>query len=263
MKIKHIISILSVLVLSIGMMFFISHKNRNQMQTETVNTTTQTIMSDAAVKTAYSVSSNENYTNTTKATSLDEEMQTIESQAPNLDKNVLKLSLTAYEHAKNKGVTDNSIITIVDYSKPSTEKRLWVVDLSNNKVLFNTWVAHGKNSGEVNSTSFSNTPESLKSSIGVFVTDTSIYTGKHGDSLRVQGLEAGFNDNAFKRDIVFHGAPYVSQAIAKAGRLGRSWGCWAVSPNIISSLVHTIRNKVLVIAYYPDKKWLNQSTFLN
>lgn len=195
-------------------------------------------------------------------TSGDDVINVIESQAPNLNREILKLSLTAYEHAQKKGVASNQLLTIVDYSKPSTERRLWVIDLTSKKVLFNTWVAHGKNSGNVNSSSFSNSPESLKSSIGVFVT-TDIYSGKHGNSLHVQGLESGFNDNAYKRSIVFHGADYVSESIAQSGRLGRSWGCWAVSQNVIASLIKTIKNGSLVVAYYPDKKWLNQSTFLN
>lgn len=191
------------------------------------------------------------------------ETHAIESRVSNLNSNVLKLALTAYEHAKDTGVTNNPLLTIVDYTKPSTERRLWVIDLSNNNVVFNTWVAHGKNSGDTNPTSFSNQPESLKSSIGVFVTADNTYSGKHGDSLRVQGLESGFNNNAYNRSIVFHGASYVSSVIAKSGKLGRSWGCWAVSQDIIASLVNTIKNKALVVAYYPDKKWLSQSAFLH
>lgn len=193
---------------------------------------------------------------------INKEMHAIEPQATNLNKNVLKIGLIAYQHAQKKGVTNNPLLTLVDYSKPSARRRLWVIDLNREKVLFNTWVAHGKNSGNVNSASFSNKPESLKSSIGVFVTGD-IYSGKHGNSLRVQGLESGFNDNAYSRAIVFHGANYVSASIAKTGRIGRSWGCWAVSQNIIPSLIKAIKNNALVVAYYPDKKWLSHSRFLN
>lgn len=174
---------------------------------------------------------------------------------------VLASSLRAYRHAVSKGITTNPLLTIVDYSKSSTDKRLWVIDTRTNKVLFNTWVAHGKNSGDAASTEFSNKPESLKSSIGVFVTEET-YTGKHGDSLRVQGLEPGFNNNAYRRSIVFHGAKYVSAKIASTGKLGHSWGCFAVSQKVINSLVKTIKNKVLVVAYYPDKGWLKSSNFL-
>jgi hypothetical protein len=197
-----------------------------------------------------------------KVTWIDQEIKAIEPQATNLNPNVLKLSLIAYEHAQQKGVTKKPLLTIIDYSKPSSDRRLWVVDLSNNKVLFNTWVAHGKNSGNATSTSFSNQPSSLKSSIGVFMT-TDIYSGKHGNSLHVQGLESGVNDKAYSRSIVFHGADYVSGNIAKStGRVGRSWGCMAVSQDVIQPLIHTIQNKALVVAYYPDQKWLKQSSFL-
>lgn len=193
---------------------------------------------------------------------INDEMKAIEPQAANLNKEVLKVGLVAYQHAEKKGVTVNPILTLVDYSKPSSEKRLWVINLENKKVLFNTWVAHGKNSGNIASESFSNQPSSLKSSIGVFVTGD-IYSGKHGNSLHVQGLESGFNDKAYSRSIVFHGANYVSASIAKTGRIGRSWGCLAVSQDIIASLINTIKHKALVVAYYPDKKWLSQSLFLN
>lgn len=208
------------------------------------------------------VTASNNSSNASDAEWINKEMNAIESQAADMNKDALHTSLVAYQHAEKQGVTDSPLLTIVDYSKPSSEKRLWVVNLDTNKVLFNTWVAHGKNSGSATTTSFSNQPESLKSSIGVFVTED-IYSGKHGGSLRVQGLESGFNSNAFSRDIVFHGAAYVSGAIAKTGKIGRSWGCWAVSQDIIPSLIKTIKNKVLVVAYYPDKKWLNTSNFLN
>jgi L,D-transpeptidase catalytic domain len=193
---------------------------------------------------------------------INHEIKAMESQAKNLNPEVLKLSLAAYEHAVDKGITTNPLLTIVDYSKASTERRLWVIDTRTNKVLFNTWVAHGKNSGNTMSTEFSNAPESLKSSIGVFVTSET-YTGKHGDSLRVQGLEPGFNNNAYKRSVVFHGAEYVSEKIAGSGKLGHSWGCFAVSQKIIGSLINTIKNKALVVAYYPDKMWLKHSNFLS
>jgi hypothetical protein len=189
-----------------------------------------------------------------------EEMNAVESQVKNLNPYVLKLSLIAYEHALHHGLTTNPLLTIVDYSKASTERRLWVIDTQKKKVLFNTWVAHGKNSGDINSSSFSNDPKSLKSSIGVFITADE-YSGKHGDSLRIQGLDPGFNDNAYKRSIVIHGAEYVSEKIADSGKLGHSWGCLAVSQKIIDSLVKTLKSKALAIAYYPDNNWLKHSTF--
>lgn len=194
---------------------------------------------------------------------LNREIQLINAQANNLDPKVLRLSLNAYLKARQKGLDEKQLLTIIDYSKPSTERRLWVVDLKRAKVLFNTWVTHGKNSGNVNATSFSNQPGSLKSSIGVFLTTRETYVGDNGYSLRMQGLEHGINDNAYRRDIVFHGAWYAAgNIIKKYGLLGRSWGCPAVSEDTARPLIDTIKDNTLVIAYYPDRYWLRSSTFL-
>lgn len=191
------------------------------------------------------------------------EMKIINSQAPNIDQNVLKTSLIAYLHARKLGLDNKKLLTIIDYSKPSTERRLWVVDLNNAKVLFNTWVSHGKNSGEMRATSFSNIPGSLKSSLGVFLTASTPYIGNYGYALRLIGLEHGFNDKAFVRDIVVHGAWYAHpDTIKKYGTLGRSWGCPAVSRNTVRPLINAIKNNTLVVVYYPDRQWLNHSTFL-
>jgi hypothetical protein len=193
---------------------------------------------------------------------IDQEVRVLHGQADNLDKKVLRLSLTAYLNARGQGYDNQQLLTIVDYSKPSTERRLWVFDLKSNKILFNTWVAHGKNSGELNSTSFSNSARSLKSSLGVFVTEDT-YDGHNGYSLRVQGLEQGFNDNAHNRDVVFHGADYANPEVTKGlGRLGRSWGCFAVSRKVSVSLINTIKNDTVVVAYYPDQRWLKHSAYL-
>ena len=108
------------------------------------------------------------------------ETKKINAQASNLDPAVLKISLTAYSKAREKGMDAKQLLTVIDYSKPSNERRLWVIDVKNTKVLFNTWVAHGKNSGGVNATTFSNDPRSLKSSLGVFVTLLNTYSGSHG-----------------------------------------------------------------------------------
>jgi hypothetical protein len=191
-----------------------------------------------------------------------EELRVINPQAGNLNPDVLKLSLNAYIKARHQGLDEKQLLTIIDYSKPSTERRLWVVDLKRGKILFNTWVSHGKNSGNINATSFSNQPGSLKSSIGVFLTEAT-YMGGNGYSLRLSGLEHGINDNALRRDIVMHGAWYVNpNVIEKYGQIGRSWGCPAVSPSLAQPLIDTIKNKTLVVVYYPDQNWLNKSTYL-
>jgi hypothetical protein len=191
------------------------------------------------------------------------EIKKINSQASNLDPAVLKIGLTAYAKAREKGIDEKQLLTVIDYSKPSNERRLWVIDLKNTKVLFNTWVAHGKNSGGVNATRFSNDPRSLESSLGVFVT-TNTYSGSHGYSMRIQGLEQGINDNAYRREVVFHGAWYAGADIAKARcMLGRSWGCMAVGEDTIKPLVDTIKNDTLVVAYYPNAAWLKKSEWVN
>lgn len=193
---------------------------------------------------------------------ISEQLSTLNPQASNLDPTVLKLGLTAYLRARHLGLDEKQLLTIIDYSKPATERRLWVVDLKKGKILFNTWVSHGKNSGEIQATSFSNQPGSLKSSIGVFLTEAT-YKGGKGLSLRLTGLEHGINDNAYRRSIVVHGAWYVNpEVIARYGQIGRSWGCPAVSPKLVRPLINTIKDKTLVMMYYPDRHWLHSSSFL-
>jgi len=200
--------------------------------------------------------------NTNPIVSVNQSTRLIQAQATNLNPEILKLGLTAYTHVKKKGLEKKDLITIIDYSKPSSEKRLWVIDVRKSKVLFNTWVSHGKNSGQMRATSFSNQPGSLKSSLGVFVTDNEPYMGGNGYSLRLNGLEP-VNSNAYRRAVVIHGAWYANSAVAKKyGQLGRSFGCPAVSPELAKPLINTIKNHTLVFVYYPDKNWLKHSAFL-
>jgi hypothetical protein len=137
-------------------------------------------------------------------------------------------------------IRKKNILTIIDYSKPSSEKRFYVIDLENKKLINNCLVAHGKNSGEEMATVFSNQPESLKSSLGFFLT-AETYVGDNGYSLRLDGLEKGINDSARLRDIVIHGAGYVSQKfIDENGRLGRSWGCPALPLDVSKEIIDCI-----------------------
>ena len=152
---------------------------------------------------------------------------------------------------------------MIDFSRPSTEKRMWVYDLRSRELLFHEHVAHGRGSGANLATSFSNVPESNQSSLGLFRTGEA-YIGKHGLSLRLDGLERGVNDRARERAIVIHGADYVNAATAQSqGRLGRSLGCPAVRPEIAGSLIDAVKDGGLLFAYYPQQSWLSSSAYLN
>lgn len=185
------------------------------------------------------------------------------TQAPGLKSDVMRLALEAAACATQNGlVKRRDLITVIDYSIPSTEPRLFTFDLGSRELLYREHVAHGKNSGGNIPTIFSNRHGSLATSLGLFVTaDT--YFGSNGYSLRLRGLEKGVNDNAWDRAIVMHGANYVSSlAIRAFGRLGRSWGCPAVRAEVSKKLINTIKGGSPIFAYYPDRTWLAQSRFL-
>jgi hypothetical protein len=175
---------------------------------------------------------------------------------------VLELAMRAYRCGRARGQFDSPILTVIDYTLPSTEKRLWVIDLAKRRVLFHELVAHGQNSGEAYAVDFSNRPQSRQSSLGLFRTDD-VYDGQHGESLRLIGLEPGINDRAEERRIVMHGAAYVSpQVVQRFGQLGRSWGCPAVDRAVLPDIVRHIKEGTALFAYYPEPNWLRQSRFL-
>jgi hypothetical protein len=184
-------------------------------------------------------------------------------QAPTLDRHVLTLATEALQCARHRGqVAGDARLSVIDYSRPSTERRLWVFDLKQQRLLFQEWVAHGRATGDNVATKFSNVDGSNMSSIGAFAAEET-YTGHNGYSLRLKGLEPGFNDRARDRAIVIHGAAYVNESIIQSqGRLGRSLGCPAVRPAIAHQLIDTIRDGSLVFAYYPDSNWLHHSQLL-
>ncbi len=183
-------------------------------------------------------------------------------QIKGINPRVLQLALKAHQKANAMGVAKKSTMTIIDYSLPSTARRMWVVDMNKNKVIYNTLVAHGSGSGGNVAQHFSDKPGSLQTSLGVFVTGKT-YQGKHGLSLTLHGLEQGINGNAERRKIVVHGANYVNDNMAKnLGRLGRSWGCPALDTRLSTPIINTIKEGSLVFAYYPDDKWLKRSKFL-
>ena len=188
------------------------------------------------------------------------------SDARSLDHKVLRLALGAAACARRAGninLDNDRLLTVIDYSKASTETRLWVLDLERERVLFEELVAHGQGSGGNFATRFSNAEGSHQTSLGLFRTGDT-YVGANGYSLRLDGLEAGVNDRARQRAIVMHGAPYVNDASVRAlGRLGRSHGCPALRPAIARTVIDTIKQGSLVFAYYPDERWLNGSRFLN
>lgn len=186
----------------------------------------------------------------------------IRDQKRGLKSKVLDLALRAAVSAEKRGLSNKQILTVVDYSLPSTKKRLWVIDLKTGAVLFHELVAHGKGSGDNWPKKFSNQPQSLTSSLGLYRT-MGTYEGKHGYSLKLEGLEKGFNDKAEERAIVIHEAWYVSQAFAKKhGRLGRSWGCPALDKRVARKVIDTIKDGSLLFIYHPDKTWLSGSKFL-
>lgn len=188
----------------------------------------------------------------------------LQREAPRIERPVLQKALAASSCAAAQGVPVQSpLLTVIDYSKPSVEPRLWVFDLEKRKLLFEELVAHGQGSGENLARRFSNELGSLMTSLGLFRTG-GIYQGRNGYTMKLEGLEPGYNDRSGVRAIVMHGAAYVSEAIAqKLGRLGRSWGCPAVRQEVARKLIDTIRDGSLVFAYYPDAGWQKESKFLN
>lgn len=184
-------------------------------------------------------------------------------EASTLNPKVLQLAEKAFYCATKRGVVNKQFLTIIDYSQPSTQKRLWVIDMQKARVKFNELVAHGSGSGDNVPTRFSDAANSHQSSLGVFVTKNT-YIGHNGLSLRMQGLEPGVNDHAMERDVVFHGADYVSEAAAQSqGRIGRSWGCPALPRAEAKDTINTIQGGSVVFAYYPDRSWLKNSSFLS
>lgn len=192
---------------------------------------------------------------------VDHKVKKLEASATGIDPQVLELGVRAYYNADKAGLVKNEKLTIIDYSLDSTEKRMWVFNLKDNSVDYHAHVAHGINSGGNESTKFSNVDGSKESSLGTFVT-AETYQGKNGLSLKLDGLDKGLNDNARSRYIVVHGANYVTSSVfPQLGRLGRSWGCPAVSTRISGSLINDIKGGSVMFAYYPEKSLL-QSSYL-
>jgi hypothetical protein len=186
------------------------------------------------------------------------------AEAAGVSPHVLDLALGAVTCAvAAHDIQTPPTLTLIDYSRASTEPRLWVFDLHTGELRFRELVAHGKGTGENLAQHFSDDMNSHQSSLGLFVArDT--YIGNNGYSLRLDGLEPGFNGRARERAIVMHGAPYVDAAFAaKQGRLGRSWGCPALREAVARQVIDFVRDGGVIFSYYPDQAWLKQSRFLN
>ena len=204
-------------------------------------------------------SENENILNTTNNL-----YESLSLNLMGLSKQTFDYAIKGFNLLLQQGKLENgNIISIIDFSMPSSKKRLFVIDLEKVKVIFNTYVAHGVNSGNAMAREFSNTPESLKSSLGFYET-LQTYSGGHGYSLKLEGLEKGINDNANSRDIVIHAAAYVDEAFIRArGFIGRSWGCPALPEKLNKPIINTIKDGTCLFLYSPDKAYLSMSKIIN
>ena len=181
-----------------------------------------------------------------------------------LNYDVFRLGMLGFYNLESEGaLNDTGLLTIIDFSRPSTEKRFYTIDLHNHRVRYHTYVAHGRNTGQNMATEFSNIPHSNQSSLGFYVTGET-YVGSKGYSLRLDGKEKSFNDKIRSRAVVIHAADYVSESwIRRYGRLGRSQGCPALPTEISKEVINTIKNKTAIFTYYPDETYLNASRYLN
>lgn len=180
-----------------------------------------------------------------------------------LGRRAFDYAMLGYYVLKNKNMLSNDrIISIADMSAPSGKKRFFVIDVKDYKLLFVTYVSHGRKTGLAEAFYFSNEPESFKSSVGFYIT-SSTYSGKHGYSMRLEGIEMGFNNNAMERDIVVHSADYVSDAVVKSqGYVGRSLGCPALSPAVYRPIIEKIKNGSCMFIYGNDSRYIINSGLL-
>lgn len=182
-----------------------------------------------------------------------------------LAKEVFDLAIKGLRKLDTEGELNNpDIVTIADYSQSSKKKRLYVIDLKNRKLLFNTYVAHGRNTGDEYARSFSNVEGSFKSSLGFYITEKPIVGTHTGFALLIKGVEKGINDLAVKREIIIHAADYVTENhIKKYGRLGRSLGCPTLPPDLNKPIIETIKGGTCLFIYNPSPKYICSSSLLN
>ena len=180
-----------------------------------------------------------------------------------LDRDLFTQALKGYLKLKGENKLNKDILSIVDFTKSSTQPRLFIIDVYEQKIIHKSLVSHGRGSGNEFATKFSNIPNSFQSSLGFYITGET-YTGEHGISLRLDGVEKGFNDKARERGIVIHSADYVSEQFAKnTGRLGRSHGCPALPAEGYSQVIDLIKEKTAFFIFYPEETYLTKSEYLN
>ena len=228
----------------------------------TIIPVTQTVNSnDSAVASSHLIITDSSFSDANAAAVL---YNTINLQQYGLSEEAFAYAWKGYQKLLTKKMISRvNYLTICDFSQSSKEKRLYIIDITGNKLITNTYVAHGKNSGGEYATQFSNRAESLQSSLGFYVT-ANTYMGKHGLSLRINGVDPGYNDKALERTIVIHGAAYVDAARARAGIFtGRSWGCPAVPQKESANIISTIKNGTCLFIYHPGKNYLLGSKILN
>lgn len=173
------------------------------------------------------------------------------------------LAFKGWKKLKTESNLKENIIVVIDFSQPSSNKRFYLIDMNSEKIIYNNYVSHGKNSGVLNAEKFSNTPSSYQSSLGFYRTGET-YFGKHGLSLKLDGLEIGINHLARERNIVIHSAYYAEEAfVKKYGRLGRSFGCPSLPAENYKELIHQIKNGTLLFIYHPNTEYLNNSSILS
>lgn len=202
-----------------------------------------------------------------RATLLDRDIEIIydslHAQSFDLDFVAFKYALIGYSSLlKEKKITNERYISIIDFNKTSDKKRFYTIDLDSMKIIYHTYVAHGKNSGSEKAQRFSDKHQSRQSSIGFYITGET-YMGSKGFSLKLHGNEAGYNKNIYDRGVVIHTENYVSKDyLRRNGRLGRSWGCPVLPANIYKEVINTIKGGSVIFAYYNDKKYLHSSKYL-
>ena len=189
--------------------------------------------------------------------------QALAKAAPDIKLQVLTRAVSAMQCAINHGAESATRLAVIDFSLPSSQPRMWLFDLESRTLILQELVAHGQGSGDNYAKNFSNTEGSHQSSLGLFRTSES-YMGKHGYSLRMDGLESGVNDKARARALVIHAADYVAESwIKDHGRIGRSQGCPAVRPEVARMVIDSLKGGQFLFSYYPDEHWLQTSAYIN